>query len=714
VRDRVPRSRSLATRLATWYAASAFGLLLAATGFLYWTLARSMEREQAEFLMRYRYVLSPAVSPGRFGAAQLRAALESGLQRMLTAEGGLLRETLPRDPTGELLAIVGRWAQDGPAKREGLWFSPDGRRALLLAETVAGGAEIARQSDAIRTIREAFSAETTDKAARLIVSGPGAFAVASRETIDREAWLLSLAAGTLVLLVLFRVYRAPRIVGLCMLPALSGLAIGTAVVSAGFDSLHAITLGFGATLIGEAVDYPSYACAQAAPGESLAATVARIWPTLRLAVLTTVFGALILVLSSFTGLAQLGTLSMCGVLAAGLVTRWVLPALAGPRPLTATGFVLPGQVEGIFDRLRALRPVALLLAALAAAFILLRGERLWEDDLGSLNPVPKALRETDRQLRAELGAPDVRHLLVVTGPDLDSVLARNEEIVPWLDALERERVIAGYDVVSRYLPSCAAQERRLAAVPPEGELRAALAAALAGLPFRPEAFEPFVREAEQSRKQGLLRLEDLQGTLLGAKLQSLLVRHGEGWVSFVALRGVAEPSRLASAARQLGRPYVLALDLKAESDALVAGYRAEALRLAGIGLAAIVLVLAWGLRSAAAVAKVLGPVLASLLLSVCALQLLGERMTIFHVIALLLVLGIGLNYALFFNQPAPARDAYRRTLLALLVCSLTTVLAFGSLAWSSTAVLHAIGLTVSIGAVTALLVAAALAPARSP
>jgi len=180
------------------------------------------------------------------------------------------------------------------------------------------------------------------------------------------------------------------------------------------------------------------------------------------------------------------------------------------------------------------------------------------------------------------------------------------------------------------------------------------------------------------------------------------------------LRGVAEPSRLASAARQLGRPYVLALDLKAESDALVAGYRAEALRLAGIGLAAIVLVLAWGLRSAAAVAKVLGPVLASLLLSVCALQLLGERMTIFHVIALLLVLGIGLNYALFFNQPAPARDAYRRTLLALLVCSLTTVLAFGSLAWSSTAVLHAIGLTVSIGAVTALLVAAALAPARSP
>src|SRR5260221_7951024 len=84
---------------------------------------------------------------------------------------------------------------------------------------------------------------------------------------------------------------------------------------------------FGATVIGEAVDYPSYVFTQRKPGESVLEVLARVWPTLRLAVLTTVFGSLALLLSSLQGLSQLGVLSMVGVLSAGLVTRWVLPAL---------------------------------------------------------------------------------------------------------------------------------------------------------------------------------------------------------------------------------------------------------------------------------------------------------------------------------------------------------------------------------------------------
>ena len=84
-------------------------------------------------------------------------------------------------------------------------------------------------------------------------------------------------------------------------------------------------------MIGEAVDYPSYVFTQRKAGESLHDILARVWPTLRLAVLTTVFGSLALLLSSLQGLSQLGVLSMVGVLAVGLVTRWVLPALAPGR-----------------------------------------------------------------------------------------------------------------------------------------------------------------------------------------------------------------------------------------------------------------------------------------------------------------------------------------------------------------------------------------------
>jgi predicted exporter len=120
-------------------------------------------------------------------------------------------------------------------------------------------------------------------------------------------------------------------VALSALPVLTGLLVGVAAVSLVFGSVHGITLAFGITLIGEAVDYPSYVFTQRRSGESILDVLGRVWPTLRLAVLTTVFGSLTLLLSSLQGLSQLGVLSMVGVLVAGLATRWVLPAVAPRR-----------------------------------------------------------------------------------------------------------------------------------------------------------------------------------------------------------------------------------------------------------------------------------------------------------------------------------------------------------------------------------------------
>src|SRR5262249_22989940 len=146
--------------------------------------------------------------------------------------------------------------------------------------------------------------------------------------IQSEARWFSMLATVLVLVLLVAAYRSAAPVALSALPVASGILAGLAAVGWVFGPVHGITLGFGVPLIGEAVDYPSYAFIQAARGERLLDTVERIGPTLRLAVLTTVFGASAMALSSFQGLAQLGVLTIVGVGVAGLVTRWVLPALA--------------------------------------------------------------------------------------------------------------------------------------------------------------------------------------------------------------------------------------------------------------------------------------------------------------------------------------------------------------------------------------------------
>jgi len=653
-------------------------------------------RADREAFMNYRYVLSPAGGGERFDAAALRASLESALAELATQSAGPLRSTLPHDPTGEMRRILERLPATSPARRGGVWFTGDGTRALLVAETVAGGFDAVAQEQAIHAV-----ARSVEHPFNMEITGPGVFAAASRAAIERDAWLLSLASGTLVLLLLLRIYRRPGVVALCFVPVVSGLAVGTAAVSLAFGNVHAITLGFGATLIGEAVDYPSYACLNAGPGESVRRALERIWPTLRLAVLTTVLGGLTMLLSSFAGLAQLGLLSMTGVLVAGLVTRDVVPTLAGARPVTDRAFAVPAPLERATLGTRRLAPLVWLLAAGAAALLISQRSELWEDDLAAMNPVPERLKAADRELRRELGAPDVRYLILVQAPDREAALQGAEALEGKLDELVRRQVIRGYDLATRYVPSLAEQKRRLAALPEAATLRTNLEKALDGLPFQRGVFEPFLRDVEQSRNRGPLGESDLRGTVLGIKLQTLVVPAGSGWAVLVPLYGVAD-------AQQLGSE-VPVLDLKAESERLLAGYRLETLRLTALGMGAIVLVLAFGLRNARAVLQVVLPVALALLITAAVLHLAGQRLTVFHLIAMLLVMGIGLNYSLFFDRPEQNALLRRRMLFALFVTCATTLLAFATLAFSSNPVLHAIGLTVSVGAVAAFVASAALA-----
>ena len=80
----------------------------------------------------------------------------------------------------------------------------------------------------------------------------------------------------------------------------------------------------------------------------------------------------------------------------------------------------------------------------------------------------------------------------------------------------------------------------------------------------------------------------------------------------------------------------------------------------------------WGLRDMALVSRVLLPPLLAILFVVTLLTVIGERLSLFHLVSLLLVLGIGLNYALFFNRPSQTRKRNGGPGFALTVCMLAT------------------------------------------
>jgi predicted exporter len=132
------------------------------------------------------------------------------------------------------------------------------------------------------------------------------------------------------------------------------------------------------------------------------------------------------------------------------------------------------------------------------------------------------------------------------------------------------------------------------------------------------------------------------------------------------------------------------------------------MRLSLAGLAAIVALLWFALRSLKRASLVLAPLLLAVLTVAAVLALCGVELTILHLVGMLLIVAVGSNYALFFDRPEGGDTARSLTVASLLIANLCTVIGFGLLSFSGVPVLEALGTTVAPGAFLALLYAALL------
>jgi predicted exporter len=717
----------------------------------------SVGQDQA-YLFNHRYLLSPAVTPAHFSVGGLHAALSDSIDLLASPAGLLVKSMLPRDPTGEMVQLLNQLnAGTQPARIDGVWASRDGTRALLLIQTRASGADADAQQRDMMKIQAAFDHAATPYAtARLVMTGPGVFSVRSRDTIKTQVSRLSVISVVLIATLLLLVYRSFTALVLGFLPVISGALAGIAAVSLGFGAVHGITLGFGTALIGEAVDYSIYLFVQSEQNKpDQQDWIRRFWPTIRLGVLTSIVGFSSLLFSDFPGLAQLGLYSIAGLITAAAVTRYVLPHLLPDgfriHDVSAIGQGLSRWVP----RAALLRWPVVVVLVLALAILFQHRNTVWNDKISALSPVSQADLALDARLRADMGAPDVRYLVVVSGATQEDVLRASERVSGVLQTLVDQGELAGFESASRYLPSLASQRARQASLPTTGVLQANLAQAVQGLPVKSTLFAPFLADVATAREQPLLRAADLDKTSMSMAVDALLIRQGQHWSALLpltALPGVEiNPEHIRSALQTLALPdghgelpnrimtqqfaipvsphsllsprrgekdevllreghaNVLFMDMKAESDRLYSGYLHEAILLSLGGLAGIIGLLLVVFRSPMRTGRIIGPLAAAVITVTAGLALFGQRLTILHLIGLLLVVAVGSNYALFFERTESDVQIAPRTLASMLFANLTTVAGFGLLAFSNVSILQAMGVTVAPGVILALIYSAIFA-----
>ena len=664
--------------------------------------AHEQERER---LFAARYLLSPGVDAEQFSQAGLTRAFARLEQELVSARGAVIKSIAAADPTLAAVQLLDKAAvQLAPTDGAGVWLGADGKVALLLTETRARGNDIDGLRQAIELARASAATVLRDWPAGETVpviefAGASYFNVLAHDAIGQDAHRLALLALALVAALLWWALRSLRFLALALIPVATGTLAGFAMVGWMEHTIHGITLAFGVTLIGEAVDYAIYTFVQA---DEQGKHGRQFWRQVYLAVLTSLVGFAAMYLSGFAGLQQLGVFSITGLLVAVGCTRWLLPPLFGRNTQIARSDRF-AWLAALCAQMRRLRWPMLPLVLAFFALLAHRHETIWQDSLEALSSSSAEATARDLRFRTDVGVPDLRTLVAVQGATLEQALQRAEATGAVLQRMVRSATLGGYSSPADVLPSQALQKTRQAALPAPEALRAMVAQAVRVGNLQARAFEPFILDVAASRDMPLVDPAYYKGTVLGAWLDAQIVSAADGVTVLLLLRGPPATAALRTALDTAGLAGVSLIDLKADVEVLVAQYRQRAMHAALAGTAVIFVVLMLQLRRARAVACMLATIVSTVVVTSGILLLQQGQLSVFNLVSLLLVVGVASNYTLFFSTLSPRPAERQRASVSVLLAAASTFIGFSTLAFSSTPVLATIGLTVSIGSLVGLM-----------
>jgi predicted exporter len=485
---------------------------------------------------------------------------------------------------------------------------------------------------------------------------------------------------------------------------------------AAFGHLNGLAIAFCISLIGVSIDYSIHLLnhhALAPPGTPATAVVRRLRPSLLLGGATTIASLAGLAFGNFPGFYQMGVLATVGVAGALGVSLWLVPELMGRQAASALSQRSAAWLGGAVLSLRRHRRALLAVPPLCAGLALWGAPRIqWVDDLAELQSVsPEVLAETER-VRSRLTGVDPTRFLIAEGPDSQTALAVNDRLARELPALVEAGALDGYRSLHAFLWSEDLQRASLEALRADPSLPARLDAAYAAAGFRPGSFAPFAASLRDPPPP--LGLPELLDSPLGQAVGSLLLELDGRRAVVTQLEGVRDPAALEATAAAL--PGLRFFDQKRFFRDVYGEYRERIVAVVISGCFAVfgLLLLRYrALRPALATAL---PSLLVALLLVALAAASGTPTHILHLIGLILVMGMGVDYGIFVWDSAESDEAVGATMQSLLLSAATTIFVFGVMGFSEHPVLHAIGRTTAVGIALAFLLAPVslvlLAPGR--
>jgi len=654
---------------------------------------------------------------GESGLALAAAGLKESLA---SPAGSLVRAAAVHDPLLLSRRSIERLASlnsSGLQMVEDVFLTGDAKRAVLFALSNAPAFEGPAQTKLWAQLEVAFARVRSAAKTPITIeaSALSRHAVAAEKSMRSDVTRVSVVSTVAIVFMLWFAFVRLRYIPLLLLPLAAGFLCGTFACLVVFGRIHAMTFAFGSSLIGVCIDYPIHLVNHLVLKEDTTPqSTKHVFVALFLGCLTTVFGLSAMGWGGLPGLKEIALFGAAGVTAAFVATILWLPHLVVTKTAAPKRHLQIAQGLGRLWSL-GLKQRWLSVATLAAAVLLCSvglPKVRWQDDPQKLTVLDPQLEVEDVRVRkAALGQEGSEFVFLLSKATEQDALVANDELAAVLKELVAQGQLGGFSSVHNVLWSEALQRRNVNWVRTNLSL-GAIRTALDKEDFDSAAFAPF-GEAERDLALPPLRVSDLPRSVYDTFVAPWFVPLADGRKALLTrLVNVKDEVALKKRISTItGATYMNVGQFRSDAYAL---FRTRMLWLLGIGLAVVGAILWIHYRRLAYAVCAFGPPILSAISAVAALALFGQPLNLMHVMGLLLILSMGADYGIFLVESIVTKTPMGAPALSVVMACLSTVLSFGLLALSTSPALRAVGQTIGLGVVLAMVFSVAFATLLLP
>ncbi len=538
-------------------------------------------------------------------------------------------------------------------------------------------------------------------------SGLVRFAMVSRNNMQKDARFIGLISIAGVILLVISTFRSLKQLFLLVTTVFIGLLTAVSISQIFFD-LHVITMAFGASLIGICVDYAFHYFSEyrlRSASWSSWKGLQNIFPGIFLGWFTSVLAFGSLSLTPMPALKQMSLFTCLGLTGAFLTVVCVYPPLfrVAPVPDVSESFRTASfwnpafyLVDGLlgFWNFRKNNPVlrvARWSSGAILAILIISGLPFlqFNDHIKNLDPVPEWLIQNDRYIQRAAGLHDTGRYVLLQSDTRQSLLKKQEAVQNVLNTLRKNNVYEQSWSLYPFLPSIQRQkhDRSLLKTTILSN-REKVRSMLKEHGHKKSTIKNLFTELDRANPPMLTPKKWKNHPASFGLSQLWLGERNKRFSSLIILQNIRNESRLKRKIEQFQG--VFFRNRARKFNQLLLDYRQLAMNLTGIAYLVITLLLLFRYGFLQAMLTIL-PAAGGSLFAIALLSISGVTLNMMHLLALLLLLGMGIDYAVFLAETHRMKKSVRPSILALVLSALTTVLSFGCLAFSPSRVIQSIG-----------------------